>query len=299
MSCYKCLNPLEGVQVHGLHKQCFAEWFRVTESDMQFALTMKTAGNSNDPAAHLNSSFFHGKFKKYSARLGGSGYIIKVRQEPFVELPAAEYLCNQIAKSLQLEVPDFFLIKLEGQVDAFVCKNFMEKHADANLLHLYRLMGERPFDLENVMEIILTHTGDEREAERFVRICLFDALIGNHDRHGRNLAFIQTPGGKILAPFYDNPSCLAIEEEWLLKAFHEPCCKIHTSASSEPKMRDYAMEFGRLGYEFLLNEFAQLIDMSKIRNLIAQAFISDARKGAFLKLIERRHDELQAGLKNV
>ncbi len=243
MSCYKCLDPLEGDLIHGLHKKCFAEWFRVEESEMQFTLTMKTAGNSNDPSAHLNSSFFHGKFKKYSARLGGSGYIIKVRQEPFFELPASEYLCNQIAKTLRLEIPDFFLIKLEGQVDAFVCKNFMEKHADANLLHLYRLTGEKPFDLANVIDVILHHTEDEREIERFVRICLFDALIGNHDRHGRNLAFIQTPNRKTLAPFYDNPSCLAIEEEWLLGAFHEPCCKIHTSKSFEPKMSDYVVEF--------------------------------------------------------
>lgn len=299
MNCYKCLNPVEGEGVHGLHEQCFSEWFQVKPSEREFSLTMKTAGNSNDPAAHLNSSFFHGKFKKYSARLGGSGYIIKVRQEPFVELPAAEYLCNQIAKALLLDVPDFFLIKLEGQTDAFVCKNFMEQYPDSNLLHLYRLMGEKPFDLENIMQVILAETGDERDVERFARVCLFDALIGNHDRHGRNLAFIQTPKGKALSPCYDNPSCLAIEEEWLLKSFLEPCGKIHTSTSSEPTIKDYAIEFRRLDKEFVLQEFADAVNLQKIANLISNAFISNTRKEAFLKLIERRYHELQRVLKNV
>jgi hypothetical protein len=296
MICYKCLTPLEGELIHGLHKSCFMEWFQIKDSDVQFSLTMKTAGNSNDPFAHLNSSFFHGKFKKYSARLGDSGYIIKVRQEPFGDLPATEFLCNQIAHLLGLNVPDFYLIKLEGLVDAFISKNFMECHSDANLLHLYRLMDERPFDLINIIQVILHHTGNDLEIERFIQICLFDVLIGNHDRHGRNLAFIQTPKGKFLSPFYDNPSCLGIEEEWLLKAIHEPCGKIHTSNSKEPKMAEYVIEFCNLGYHALVQEFLESIEIERIKSTISESFISLSRKQALLSLIERRFHELKKTL---
>ncbi|MBI5273487.1 MAG: HipA domain-containing protein [Chlamydiales bacterium] len=269
------------------------EWFGVSESEIQFSLTLKTAGNSNDPFSHLNSSFFHGKFKKYSARLGKSGYIIKVRQEPFDDLPAMEFLCNQIARFLQLNTSDFYLIKLEGKIDAFVSKNFMEEHRDANLIHLYRYMEERPFNLENIMGVIIQQTNNYLDVERFIHICLFDILIGNHDRHGRNLAFIQTPKSKFLAPFYDNPSYLGIEEEWLLRAILEPCGKIHTSSSSEPKMKDYANEFCKLGYYSIVIEFAELIDINRIEQFILQSFISPARKQAFLTLIRRRFHELE------
>jgi hypothetical protein len=298
MTCYKCLAPVDGESVHGLHKSCFMEWFGVKDSEAQFSLTMQSAGNSNDPFAHLNSSFFHGKFKKYSARLGSTGYIIKVRQEPFADLPAMEFLCNQIARLLKLNIPDFYLIKLEQQVDAFVSKNFMESRADANLLHLYRLMGERPFDLANIIEVILHHTGNHLDVERFIQICLFDVLTGNHDRHGRNLAFIQAPKGKILSPFYDNPSCLGIEEEWLLGAIHEPCGKIYTSASREPKMIEYVSEFYRLRYGLVVEEFFNKINIEKVVLLIAGSFISPARKKAFSELVLRRFNEFKGAVQS-
>lgn len=293
MICYKCNQELNGELIHGLHKKCFTEWFKIEEFEAQFSLTMKTAGNSNDPLAHLNSSFFHGKFKKYSARLGKRGYIVKVRQEPYKDLPATEFLCNQIAQFLKISVPDFYLIKLEGSVDAFVSRNFMDNFFDSNLLHLYRLMGARPFDIENVLNVILEQTGNEMDVDRFVHICLFDILIGNHDRHGRNLAFIQTPRNMLLSPFYDNPSCLAIEEEWLLKAIHEPCGKIFTANSSEPKMSEYVHEFCRLGHDSRVGEFEKKIDLEQIASLISSSFVIPARKEAFLKLVTRRYDELK------
>lgn len=293
MTCYKCLEPLLDNHIHGLHQECFNEWFNIKNGDEEFILTRKTAGNSNDPFAHLNSSFFHGKFKKYSARLGSSGYIIKVLQEPFIDLPAMEYLCNQIAVVLKLSVPEFYLIKLEGKFDAFISKNFMEKYFDANLLHLYRFMNERPFDVANIIHTIIEQTASHLEIERFIQVCLFDALIGNHDRHGRNLAFIQTVKGKFLSPFYDNPSCLGIEEEWLLKAILEPCGKIHTAKSTEPKMREYAVEFCQLGYFVFVQEFLNSIDMLKIRSIVSKSFISSNRKYALLSLVERRMQELK------
>jgi hypothetical protein len=98
--CFNCLQTLGQESVHGLHPGCFSHWFGVECLHSPFQLTMKTAGNSNDPRAEINSSFFHGKFRKYSAKLGGSSYIIKVRQPSFPDLPAMEFLCNQIAKKL-------------------------------------------------------------------------------------------------------------------------------------------------------------------------------------------------------
>jgi serine/threonine protein kinase HipA of HipAB toxin-antitoxin module len=53
-------------------------------------------------------------------------------------------------------------------------------------------------------------------------MCLFDALVGNHDRHGRNIALIETRKGHILSPFYDNPSYIGIEDHNLLLAEHNP-----------------------------------------------------------------------------
>lgn len=296
MKCYRCSQFVKGRHFHGLHKKCFEEWFGVKGEAAQFNLTLKTVGNSNDPLAHLNSTFFHGKFKKYSARLGGIGYIVKVRQEPFLDLPPMEFLCNQIARDLGLTVPDFYLVKLEGHAEAFISKNFMEKYSDANLIHLYRFMDGKSFDLKNIIQVLLEHTGNYLQIDQFVRVCLFDMLIGNHDRHGRNLALIQTSKGKHLAPFYDNPSYLGIEEDWLLKAVHEPCGKIYTSNSHEPKMYEYAIEFCEFGYASIVRNFFSSIDLQKIKVWVSESFISTLRKEAFFNLIVRRFQEFRKAL---
>lgn len=290
--CFKCSNTLGQENAHGLHRECFHNWFGVDGLNTPFQLTMKTSGNSNDPRAEINSSFFHGKFRKYSAKLGKSSYIIKVRQSSFPDLPAMEFLCNQIAKKMGMNVPDFYFIRLEGE-PAFVSKNFMEGHPGSNLVHLYRFLGEQPFDLKTVLKVISDQTGKSADIEEFIKLCLFDALIGNHDRHGRNLALIQTAHGKVLSPIYDNPSCLGIEEENFLKAILEPCGKIHSSRSKEPKMREYALDFCEMGYEELVLQFYSSLSLLEITDLVNTSFISALRKDAFLRLLYRRYQELK------
>jgi HipA-like protein len=290
--CFNCLQAIAQENAYGLHPECFRIWFGVNGLDNPFQLTMKTSGNSNDPKAEINSSFFHGKFRKYSARLDKSSYIIKVRQTSFPDLPAMEYLCNQIARTLKVHVPDFYFIKLEGD-PAFVSKNFMEEYPGANLVHLYRFLGEQPYDLMTILKVISDHTRKASDIEEFIKMCLFDALIGNHDRHGRNLALIQTAQGKMLSPIYDNPSCLGIEEENFLRAILEPCGKIHSSRSKEPKMRDYSLDFCEMGYEELVREFQLSIKFQELIDLVNVSFISPARKAAFSSLLYRRYQELK------
>jgi hypothetical protein len=290
--CFNCLLALGKEGTHGLHQECFRNWFGVDGLHTPFQLTMKTAGNSNDPKAEINSSFFHGKFRKYSAKLGEASYIIKVQQPSFPDLPAMEFLCNQIAQKLGVNVPDFYFIRLEGE-PAFLSKNFMEKYSGADLVHLYRFLGDQPFNLETILKVISDHTGKTADIEQFIKLCLFDVFIGNHDRHGRNLALIQTAQGKMLSPTYDNPSCLGIEEESFLKAVLEPCGKIHSSRSQEPKMREYALDFCEMGYGALVAQFYLSIALQEILDLVSRSFISPMRQTAFSKLLHRRYHELK------
>jgi hypothetical protein len=132
------------------------------------------------------------------------------------------------------------------------------------------------------------------DLKNFIMLCLFDALVGNHDRHGRNLGFIHTRDKCWLAPFYDNVSYLAIEEEALLGAIHEPHGSIRTNQCAEPSMKDYVQEFKQLNID--ITSFYEQIDLVKIRSLINQAFISEARKKALITLIERRYLELKQEL---
>ncbi len=85
--CLKCRAPLttsDDFAATGLHAVCFAEWFKLKAPE-PFSGFKRRQAESQEPmpkepdAASWNTSFFHGRFKKYSATLAGESYIFKIR----------------------------------------------------------------------------------------------------------------------------------------------------------------------------------------------------------------------------
>lgn len=302
MKCLKCgekFNKDEG-RLYGLHKNCFSDWFG-SDTPLEFDnISRKDAtseSGENADFSEINSSFFHGKFKKYSARLGRSNYILKVSEKEFPELPATEFLCNQIAEHLKIDIPNYYFINFHG-LQTFVTKNFINQEKLMTLHHIYHYFkkGEK-FDVENLIRIIETQTGRSSEIERFVELTLFDSLIGNHDRHGRNLAFLEQKGRISLSPFYDNPSYIGVEDKMLLGAQHNPKGKIETSQTNEPTLSDYVKEFQLLELGYVTKGFFTKIDITTILNLIEKSHLSKKRKTALEKIITERYEELKNELK--
>lgn len=298
--CLKCLKEFSNEPIHyGLHHSCFFSWFGVKEPIEFTGIARKQT--SKEPAAkddrqHENSSFFHGKFRKYSADLVGASYILKVRETEAPELPDVEYLSNQIADFLGIPVAKFYFIEFYGE-RAFVTKNFVEKKTNTNLSHIYHYQQDKTHrDCEVLLNIIAEETGRYLDVETFVNVCLFDGIIGNHDRHGRNLGILVTPKGSVLAPIYDNPSALGLEQGEWLKADHSPKGRIPTKDTKEPTARDYVAEFCRLGYQEQVTAFLKKINLPKIDSLIDASFCSDLMKQAMKRLIHKRAEEAQNGL---
>jgi hypothetical protein len=294
--CLKCLQTIEDQSpVHGLHGDCFCSWFRldvtgITDfSDVALRSEKLDSSLLSNP---INTTFFQGTFKKYSANLNGCSYILKVQDQDYPELPRTEYLSNQIARRLGLIVPDFYMINFLNELDTFVTHNFMDNHTPGNLIHIYHFIkNEQPFSCKTILKIIEEKIGRIESIKQFVFLCLFDSLIGNHDRHGRNIALIETKKGFQLAPFYDNPSYIGIEDNSLLLAQHNPKGKIATSLTNQPTMQDYIVEFHKMGFGELLREFRKKIDNTSIRQMIDRSFLSEKRKTAFSLLIDRRVKE--------
>ncbi|MBY0281880.1 MAG: HipA domain-containing protein [Alphaproteobacteria bacterium] len=294
--CFKCNHHVENeFLVHGLHKDCFYNWFKLNpNTGPEFSDVVLRAEKQDSllPIKPIHTSFFQGKFRKYSATLEGRSYILKVQDKDYPELPHVEYLSNQIAQKLDLKIPDFYLICFLNESDTFVVHNFMGDYIPANLIHIYHFIGDnQPFSCASIIKIIEEKVGRMEAVKQFVFLCLFDALIGNHDRHGRNIALIETKKGFELAPFYDNPSYIGIEDYSFLLAQHNPRGKIETSLTKEPTMRDYVFEFCQLGYEGWMKEFRKKIDTLQIEQLMKKSFLSEKRQMAFSSLIERRIKE--------
>lgn len=296
MICYRCEKQIlqRKEAFSGLHKACFMEWFDLKEETEFDDVIARESNNNPGNFDDINSSFFHGKFRKYSAKLGQQSYLLKVQQEEYPELPHCEFLCNQMAQKLGLEVPAFYLIRFLGTLDTFVNRNFMQDISNASLVHIYHFLSDTDsFDCETIKNIIEEKTQRLRDVEKFIEITLFDALIGNHDRHGRNLGLIQTPSGFHLAPAYDNPSYLAIEMEKLLGAIHEPRGKIATAETEEPRLGDYLREWRRLGHVNVVDHWLNRTNQLKefLTELIYSSFMSSKRKKAFVSLLHRRLEE--------
>lgn len=283
--------------MHGLHELCFLEWFELNQvRDFEEISIRKTASDSSQRTMN-NSSFFQGKFEKYSARLLDQHYILKVREKDYPELPIIEFVSNQIAQELNLPVAPFYLIRFQNAVDAFVTKNFISKKSEANLIHIYRYIKENEaFNCDTLLKIINNNIQKMNATQQFIEMCLFDALIGNHDRHGRNIGIIQTSEGFEMAPVYDNPSFIGIVEDSLLTADLAPTGRIETKETHNPNMNDYIVEFKRLGYEDMVHKFYDKMKDINFETVSGISLLSETRKTAFMKLIRKRIKELENGI---
>ncbi len=292
-TCCKCKEYLDKEEKwYGLHEKCFVNWFDLSKPNHFLDIIPRSPSLAPLEEHGKNASFFHGAFRKYSSKLGENDYILKVIQEGHPELPATEFLCNEIYQSLGLEIPTYHLVRYPEDHFCFVTKNFMSKLNNSSLVHIYHYLDGREFDCETLVTIIGEKTGRRTEQERFVYLTLADSLIGNHDRHGRNLGFIQTPKGLLLAPFYDNPSFIGLDNDFMLGADLQPRGKIFTRESNEPKMRDYIKEWSRLGYDNVIEKFKKACVLDKLQHIVKGSFLSDKRQKALIRLIYKRGEEL-------
>ena len=169
-----------------------------------------------------------------------------------------------------------------------------DRSEHATLVHIYAYSPDgRIRNCENVIQIIDEQTHRFSDVETFVNTCLFDSLIGNHDRHGKNLGLIVTPRGSRLAPIYDNPSVVGIHSGDWLKADIGFEGKIPTRDSSHPTISDYVRDFIRLGYQEQVDRFRKLAQLERISPLIEKSFCSDLMKAALSRMIRRNLDELK------
>ena len=311
MHCLKCKKPVDGQDVYGLHPACFKDWFKPGGEFTQIEQKRSFSASSSSPYSDFKKSkdtFYHGRYQKYSAALGEEKYILKTKEDSFPDLPETEYMCNQIASLLDLSPPPYYLILFKAQMEnpakeetqhkglmTFVTKNFIKK--GHTLHHIYKFLpkGQENYNCKNIINILIKETRQLINVKLFLHICLFDAFIGNGDRHGRNLGIIDTGKAKFLAPPYDNPSFIGTEKEELLGADIQTSGCIYTSRTKEPKLKDYIQEFNALGYREIGKSFIKKIisQYPHIKQKIEESGILPKRKSHFIKFLNQKLEELK------
>ncbi len=304
--CLQCNQRIESGQSHyGQHIECFKKIFSISEP-LEFHSLARKESSSNKEQKNLLphlTSYFAGNYRKYEGTLGGSSYILKFSKAEYPELAPVEYVSNKIAYDCGVPVPTpFTLIEMSDHELAFVSKNFMHaRKTHSTLIHIYRYLkeGAENYNVETLANTIYRETNSSKDITNFFKVLLFDALIGNHDRHGSNLAVVETAKGRFLAPIYDNPSCLGLESGSMLKAHFSPKGKIWTKNSKEPAMIEYLDEIKRLGAIETAKRFYKTLPIDRIEQTINEAVcLSEPMKKALLTLINERYLELKKYVEN-
>lgn len=295
--CLYCQTPLDSeIPKHGHHNKCFQKIFGLKDEQSDFLdimLKQIEEASINKAESRIASSFFHGAFKKYSSRIENKRFILKVQEKKCPELPIVEYISNVMARDLGLDVPDFYYILLNNQLPTFVTRNILDFHEKSNLVHIWHYLkidqqqDMKELNIENLIQILLKETKRPVDIKKFIEICLFDMFIGNHDRHGRNMALIEKQGRKMLSPFYDNPSYIGIVDNSMLGMQINACGKIFTKNNEEPLIQNYVEEFRDLGFHEIVDNFVEKLKNYQIDNAFHGVKLSLKRKKAFKEMIER------------
>ncbi len=294
MNCFICHLSLGLEPPHyGKHLVCFEALFGVKGRATFHSLARQSVVSGDEVRVisenpHL-TSYFSGHYRKYEARLEGASYLLKMSKDDYPELAPVEELCNRIAERCGIGVPKpHGLIDFEGE-PAFVSRNFMsDRTAHSSLQHIYHFLkpGPEHYNVEEISKAIFQETHSVEDVEMFLRALLFDALVGNHDRHGRNLALVITARKRRLAPVYDNPSAIGLASGSLLRARFAPKGKIWTRDSREPEMKEYVEELLRLGKGNVVETFHAQIDPDALAQMISSfAPLTPGMRNAMTKLI--------------
>nr|WP_317405006.1 HipA domain-containing protein [uncultured Helicobacter sp.] len=155
-----------------------------------------------------------GTKEKFWTRLEGKEYLFKIGRENTLE-NCSEKIAYEIAKLIQLEVAEYeFATYVNGdKKQGIASKKFIENNTRLilgneilNTLIANYDKNARKNELSGVLALMkLTES-----INNFSGYLVFDALIGNQDRHHENWGFISSNGGQlILAPSFDHASGLA------------------------------------------------------------------------------------------
>jgi serine/threonine-protein kinase HipA len=146
-----------------------------------------------------------------------SNFILKPSSTAFPDSAVNEYLCMKLADVCEIDVPEVWLIDPTNPI--FITKRFDRFEQDGMTVRLQQedlcqlLDKGRTQRYENasgpsvndVMSAIAWYSGNAYgDKIQFMRLFIFNYLIGNTDAHGKNFSFTRENNGPIiLSPAYD------------------------------------------------------------------------------------------------
>jgi len=162
---------------------------------------------------------YGGSEEKIGIIIGGKQYLIKFQKETetgLVNNHICEYLGSSIIGILGEKVQATSLSTYDGR-NVVACLDFNENGEefvpfnDVGDSSLERDRDVYQYTYDDIIKMLEENkkiTNVTETVEKFWDLYIFDALLGNFDRHGSNWGFVRKNGKYKMAPIFDNGSCL-------------------------------------------------------------------------------------------
>lgn len=162
---------------------------------------------------------YGGSEEKIGLVIDGRQYLVKFQKETetgLVNNHICEYLGSSIIGLLGENVQSTSLATYNGRY-VVACLDFIESTEEFVPFNevgdssLERDRDVYQYTYDDIIKMLQENrkiTNVQETIEKFWDLYIYDALLGNFDRHGSNWGFIRSNGKYRMAPIFDNGSCL-------------------------------------------------------------------------------------------
>lgn len=261
---------------------------------------------------------YGGSEKKIGLLVDGEPYMLKFKKRTPLGYrfnnTISEYLGSHIYQSVGLNCQETYLGTYHGE-EVVACKDFLTSgfqfvpFNDVGESTIEEDKDLYQYTYNDIMRLLTLNkklTNVDDTISSFFDIYIVDALIGNYDRHGGNWGFLKKDNKYVLAPVFDNGSCLypnLTDEDEMTKIITDEeqiNARIYDYPTSQirlgNKKSSYFEVISSLQFEEMNNALLRItprIDLDKINHLIEGIpSISSIHKFFYTTMIRERYKKI-------
>lgn len=265
----------------------------------------------------FNGKYYGGSERKEGISIDGEDYMIKFQKQTAFgkrNNHISEFLGSHIFEICGLEAHKTYLGYRAGE-EVVACKDF---NVQGRQFVPFNDVGESTldqnkeayqYDYEDIMQMLRDNsklTNVQETISMFWRIYIVDALLGNFDRHGANWGFIKENNRYMLAPVFDNGSCLfpnladEAEMKEIMKSEEETDKRIYRFPTSQVKLNGKKSSYFEVIHSLQFEEcndalryIMSQLDMTEVEKLIEETpLISEIQKAFYKHILMARYNKI-------
>lgn len=265
----------------------------------------------------FNGKYYGGSERKEGISIDGEDYMIKFQKQTAFgkrNNHISEFLGSHIFEICGLEAHKTYLGYRAGE-EVVACKDF---NIQGRQFVPFNDVGESTldqdketyqYDYEDIMQMLRDNsklTNVQETISMFWRIYIVDALLGNFDRHGANWGFIKENNRYILAPVFDNGSCLfpnlvdEAEMKEIMESEEETDKRIYRFPTSQVKLNGKKSSYFEVIHSLQFEEcndalryIMSQLDMTEVEKLIEETpLISEIQKAFYKHILMARYNKI-------